>query len=862
MRRRIYLAAVALLVIACHSERPEQTVFGLAEMEPWAPPTRSLLTAPDIETRKTGVTLAAFADGALVATGYYASGLDAMDLYLEPDLTYNIYALVNMGDMTSNIPLSESELITLTYRIPSYTKGTESLASRGLPMAGKLTWPGQGTAIPVRRLMAKVTTHLSCDWDGAAIGEVRVCNLNRVLRPFGNAIRDEDWDQQEFHSGTGASSGTFVFYVPENRQETISEIKSSVDKSPDRNTAVKSKDAVLTYLESSVTSTASIYAGEITYRSYLGGNATTDFDIQRNGLYDWTIVYHGDRTQDYDWKRDGDIFRVDVTADKTEAYVGETVRLTATCHRSNHGTETATDITESAVWTCVNAGSSKLRITNGNVTAMAPGAASFHAAYTLSGRTAWADSPVITFRDLPPLSISWDIKANYIGQRGSLTVSGLTDGATITDVISSDESIARKAAVRGDIVYVNYTGANGSATLTIKASNGQEGTITVTPLAPCLLDENGSSGSTAYYGHPDGTDVNTRPDGHDGLLPSFGYYTGTIVRPSTRLNVGTDTSPTTTYTGKDLAPDLYDAILKPILNVSDSIRFGTAGTNHIWVKNLEEYPSEGRITIGTFTASPSSACGVTPLTETIYSVDPFDRITEIVTWPDFNDMGMLVNYVECDDYHQNIKMPVGGESYGWDVKLAGEWNDTMKALFYGNDNYLFFDYTEGNALPHIGGLCEVQRTVTNQYSGEKMGKTFLSFRVIVWAAVGGIVILNSSTRFEVKPAYIGPIAARPSQKVFSTIYNDGEGVEIYGPSGSQILNGTVCRDHVGHSLNEIVYSVTLSFGTIMREEQVYRSIFPNLTYSDNPCPYYRIELLSDIQTRFDHPDFLAGWITE
>ena len=862
MRRRIYLAALTLLVIACHTEQPEPTVFGLAEVEPWAVLTRSLLTASDIETRQTGVTLAAFADGALVTTGYYTTGLDAMVMDLEPDRTYTVYALVNMGDMTSNIPLSESELISLTYRIPSYTEGMESLASRGLPMAGKLTWPGQGTAIPVRRLVAKVTAYLSCDWDGAAIGEVRVCNLNRVLRPFGDAIRDEDWDQQEFHSGTGASSGTFVFYVPENRQETIGGIKNSVDKSPDRNTEVKSKENVLTYLESSVTSTTSTYAGEITYRSYLGGNATTDFDIQRNGLYDWTIVYHGDRTQDQDWKRDGDIFRVDVTANKTEAYVGETVRLTATCHRSNHGTEMATDITESVVWTCVDSGTSNLRIAKGNVTAMAPGAASFHAAYTLSRRTAWADSPIITFRDLPPLSVSWDTKANYIGQRGSLTVSGLTDDATITNVISSDESIVRKAAVNGNVVYVNYTGAKGSATLTIKASNGQIGTITVTPLAPYLLDENGSSGRTAYYGHPDGTDVNTNPKGHDGLLPSFGYYTGTIVRPSTRLNVGTDTSPTTTYTGRDLAPDLYDAILKPTLNVSDSIRFGTAGTNHIWVKELDNYPSEGSIPIGTFTASPSSTCGVTPLTETIYSVDPFDGMTEVVTWPDFNDMGMLVKYIECDDYHQNIKMPVEGASSDWDVKLAGEWNDTMKALFCRNDNYLFFDYTEGDALPHIGGLCEVQRIVTNQYSGDKIGKTFLSFKVIVWAAVGGIVILDSSTRFEVKPAYIGPIAATPSQKVFSTTYTDGEGVEIYGPSASQMLNGTVCRDHVGHSLNETVYSVSLSFGTILREEQVFRSVFPNLTYSDNPGPYYRIELLSDIQTRFDHPDFLAGWITE
>ena len=81
-------------------------------------------------------------------------------------------------------------------------------------------------------------------------------------------------------------------------------------------------------------------------------------------------------------------------------------------------------------------------------------------------------------------------------------------------------------------------------------------------------------------------------------------------------------------------------------------------------------------------------------------------------------------------------------------------------------------------------------------------------------------------------------------------------------SGSQVLNGTVSRDNVRHGINETVYTVTLSFGSIVREEQVYRSVFPNLTYSGNPGTYYRIELLSDIQTKFDHPDFLAGWITD
>ena len=867
MRRRIYLAALAILVAACHAEQPEPTVFfGLTEAEPWTAPTRSLLTASDIETRKTGVTLAAYADGALAAVGYYASSLEAMVLGLEPDRKYTVYALVNMGNMTSTIPLLESELNTLTYRIPSYTDGAESLASRGLPMAGKLAWPGQGTAIPVRRLVAKVTAHLSCDWDGASIQDVRVRNLNRTLRPYGDAVREEDWDQQEFHAGTGASSGTFVFYVPENRQGSIGGIKNSIDKSPDRNATVKSREDDLTYLETKVTATESAYAGEITYRSYLGGNETTDFDIQRNGRYDWTVVYHGDRTQDQDWKRDGDIFRMDISADRTEAYVGETIRLTATCFRSDHGTETVTDVTQTAVWTRVDGSSSNVRIAKGTVTATAPGTASFRAAYTQGGRTAWAESPVITFRELPPLSVLWLAKAIYVGQRGSLEIDGLADGATISEVISSDTSVATKAAISGNTVYVNFTGATGSATLTVKASNGQIGAINVTPESPSLLDIGSSYSYYSYYGHPDGTDVNTNSSGHGGSLPSFAYFAGKSA-PVNRLHVGSDDSPTTTYTGKTLAPDLYDAILKPGITVSDPLRFGQADENRIWVKSLDGYPSEGGVAIGTFTASPAVPCGVQPLIQTIYSVDPFAEMLDPVSWPDFNDMEMLAQYIYCDDYHQNVRFP-GTEvnattsSLGWDVKLAGEWNAMMRERFTENGDNLYFDYTEGNALPHIGGLCEVVRTITNPYSGEKVYKTFLSFNVIVWGAIGGKVVLDSSTKFEVRPAYVGPEAARPIGKVFSTNYTHGEGVELYGPSGSEKLNGTVSRDNNGHSLDETVYNVTLSFGKIVREEQIYRSISPNLTGSYDSDPYYRIARLEDIQEKMAHPDFLTGWIIE
>ena len=306
MKRESILSFLMFLLLAsCSRERPE-TVFRTLDTAFCEVPTRSLLTAPDIETKKTSVTLAAYAGGTLANCQHYTTALDAMVLELDPGQTYTLYALVNMGDMTASLPRLESDLESLTYRITSYTEGAESLAARGLPMAGTLDYPGHGTVIPVERLLAKVTAHLSCEWEDAAIRSVRVRNLNRVLRPFGEAVMDEDWDQQEFDDGTGTASGSFVFYVPENQQGTIGGIQTSREKSPDANADVRARSNRLTYLETTVEGTGTIL-GTIVYRSYLGRNAVTDFDILRNARYEWTLRFLPDGLQYDDWKHDNDL---------------------------------------------------------------------------------------------------------------------------------------------------------------------------------------------------------------------------------------------------------------------------------------------------------------------------------------------------------------------------------------------------------------------------------------------------------------------------------------------------------------------------------------------------------------------------
>ena len=117
---------------------------------------------------------------------------------------------------------------------------------------------------------------------------------------------EEDWDQQEFQAGTGTASGTFIFYVPENRQGSIDGIQTSREKSPDANDEVRTRSDRLTYLETTVEGTGT-YVGTIIYRSYLGQNAVSDFDIRRNARYDWTLRFLHDGLQYDDWKHDNDL---------------------------------------------------------------------------------------------------------------------------------------------------------------------------------------------------------------------------------------------------------------------------------------------------------------------------------------------------------------------------------------------------------------------------------------------------------------------------------------------------------------------------------------------------------------------------
>ena len=296
-----------------------------------AEPTRSVLGKESIESKITDAALASYdSDGRLVNTIYYENASDVVQLYLSSSKENDVYALVNMGDMTKAFPLAEEGIEDLSYLIDSY----ENMALKGIPMCGVVKGcsyaPGVSVQIPLERLLAKLNARiLHTDLDGAspnAIFAYNMCNksiwlrqANRRLLPFSSdgskAENPEDMlnisdynanlDDKNAYEGSlsfsqmGPGVGyfqdtTIVLYVPENIQGVLLQGNGDpMAKTGENISGIDGKryDALCTYLELNANkpNRGEGFGGDITYRCYLGADNVSDFSIRRNTRYDLTI---------------------------------------------------------------------------------------------------------------------------------------------------------------------------------------------------------------------------------------------------------------------------------------------------------------------------------------------------------------------------------------------------------------------------------------------------------------------------------------------------------------------------------------------------------------------------------------------
>ena len=294
---------------------------------------KSILAESSIETLITDVTLASYGpDGSLVNVLYHNKIGDGVGVYVNEKHPNNIYALVNMGDMSSAFPASEADVSAISYRLRSY----DEVAERGIPMCGVLKScqceKGKTVYMPLERLFAKLNVRiLHTGLSGQSASDVYAYNLcnksiylrqaNRYLRPFsqeGSAARTvsdimelsdynpdlHDFDaykgslnQSDFGPGVGyVLDTTIVLYVPENIQGNL--IPGNTDpfakvESRISDVGGKSYAELCTYIEFNANkpNIGDGYGGDITYRCYLGDDNVSDFSIRRNSKYDLLLDF-------------------------------------------------------------------------------------------------------------------------------------------------------------------------------------------------------------------------------------------------------------------------------------------------------------------------------------------------------------------------------------------------------------------------------------------------------------------------------------------------------------------------------------------------------------------------------------------
>lgn len=337
--RWISVAGIALCFSSCQNEVEEGMtmdtddcadirfhIIGAEAVE-----VRSMLGDESIEMKITDATLASYdSDGQLVDVLYHENAYTGVSLYLSGSKENDVYALVNMGDMTEAFPLDEADLGKLSYRIESY----DEISRKGIPMCGVardcIYKSGKSVQIPLERLLSKLNARiLHTDLTGSdpdGLFASTVCNksiwlrqANSRLMPFAAegsraeipddilAVSDfnPELDNNNAYEGhlhisqLGPGVGYFqdttvVLYVPENVQgRLLPDNDDPFEKTADKisELAGKGYDALCTYLELNVNkpSKGDGFGGDVAYRCYLGSDNVSDFSIVRNACYDLTI---------------------------------------------------------------------------------------------------------------------------------------------------------------------------------------------------------------------------------------------------------------------------------------------------------------------------------------------------------------------------------------------------------------------------------------------------------------------------------------------------------------------------------------------------------------------------------------------
>ena len=250
------------------------------------------------------------------AAYYYAT------VQLQIGSTYEILVLANHTVHSPPATL-DAALSSLSY----VSDGITAWNSSGIPMSGRATVTVSSSTseleIRLTRLLARLSLTIDCSslrHGNIVFTSARVRQMNRVCPFFRDAratssggVCDGDLASAADLSALNSYGNRYstTFYLAENLQGDILYGNDDPDrKIPSLVEAAGCDPGLCTYLEILGTysgSSGKLTGEPLTARLFLGGDATGNFDIERNCTYDVTLVITDSGCLRSDWKIDGNL---------------------------------------------------------------------------------------------------------------------------------------------------------------------------------------------------------------------------------------------------------------------------------------------------------------------------------------------------------------------------------------------------------------------------------------------------------------------------------------------------------------------------------------------------------------------------
>ena len=253
-------------------------------------------------------------DGVLSASEYFEDTLPESIFLQIAKGACKLMCLANCGDLTSN-PLFNaiSGCYGYKYRISSPDGISDSKGA--VPMAFESSWfiPEEVDCVHIimQRCIAGIQLHL----DNGSLGTggnfrasaIRIHNLPSSVTPFSpeNKVSTEEvlndcdsvsvTELENFNDG-----GSVSFYMLENMQGRL--LEGNTLQSDKYFSEGDPRADICTYIEIEGTASADGRIGMMTYRFYPGKDATTDFNIERNLIYDITVTPTTDGIGEMTWR--------------------------------------------------------------------------------------------------------------------------------------------------------------------------------------------------------------------------------------------------------------------------------------------------------------------------------------------------------------------------------------------------------------------------------------------------------------------------------------------------------------------------------------------------------------------------------